>query len=162
MPQAQEIVASILEGYAARGIFKGFGKTTTNAGTPSFKLSWHRNQTFELFVDSSKRTLTIPTVLPQIPARSKMYRDFRAFLESQHAETRPEHRRIDPTKAIARCSNRRGSVGLTMTVTGGDYEYAARKLIHLVNEVYLSFLAEGPYFEYQVEVFDLDPDHPTS
>ena len=38
--------------------------------------------------------------------------------------------------------------------------YGTRKLIHLVHEIFLEFLAEGKYFEYQIEAFDLDPDRP--
>ena len=158
MPHPQEVVEKVLEGYAVRGIFKGFGKSKTNAGRPCFKLEWHRNQTFELFVDPDKKRLTIPTVLPQVPARSEMYRAFKTFLDSRHSRDLPEHRRIDASKAVANCTNRLGTVGLTLTVTGGDYEYAARKLIGAVHETFLVFLIDGPYYEYQVETFDLDPD----
>jgi hypothetical protein len=29
----------------------------------------------------------------------------------------------------------------------------------VVNEIYQDFLHNGPYFEWQVEAFNLDPDH---
>jgi len=45
-----------------------------------------------------------------------------------------------------------------MTVKGADFEYAARKLIHAVHEVYLTYLNDGRYYNYMVEVFDIDPD----
>ena len=37
-------------------------------------------------------------------------------------------------------------------------EYAVRKLVHLINEIYLTFLTDGKYFDYLVETFNLDPD----
>jgi hypothetical protein len=68
------------------------------------------------------------------------------------------HHRIDSKKARVACGNKGGNVSVTLTVRGGDYEYGARKLIHLIHEVFLTFLQ--PYFDYQVEVFELDPDRP--
>ena len=47
---------------------------------------------------------------------------------------------------------------LVLKIKDGDGEYAVRKLIHLVNEIYLTFLADGKYFDYLVETFNLDPD----
>jgi len=87
-----------------------------------------------------------------------MYRKLQDFLASRSSKKVPAHRRIDPKKAEVRCTNRRGNVSLTLRVLTGDYEYGARKLIHLVHEIFLEFL--GEYFEYQVEAFDLDPDRP--
>ncbi len=87
-----------------------------------------------------------------------MYREFKQFVESRHSESLPDHRRIDPRKPPSGPSNRSGKVALTLTVKNSDYEYATRKLIHLVHEVFLVFLQEGHY-DYMVNVFDLDPDH---
>ena len=89
-----------------------------------------------------------------------MYADFEAFVESRHAKTLPPHRRIDPRKARAKASRRQGAAALTLTLSGDDYDYGTRKLIHLVHEIFLGFLSEGKYHEYQVEAFELDPDRP--
>jgi len=121
-----------------------------------FKILWHRDRFFDLILDTRKKTLRFPLVLPEVPA--PMYRQFKEFLESRKSTSLPDHRRIDPEKAVARSSNRFGNVALTFTVKNGDYEYATRKLIHLVHEIFLVFLQEGHY-EYMVKVFDLDPDH---
>jgi hypothetical protein len=34
-----------------------------------------------------------------------------------------------------------------------------QKLIGLVQEIYMGFLYDGRYYDYMIEVFDLDPDH---
>ncbi len=49
-------------------------------------------------------------------------------------------------------------MSLTLEVKDRDYAYDGRKLIHLVHEIFLDFLREGPGHEYAVENFDLDPD----
>ncbi len=54
-------------------------------------------------------------VLPEVPAASPMYREFKQFVESRHSTNLPDHRRIDPKKAVAKPSNRSGKVALTLT-----------------------------------------------
>jgi len=158
-PAAVELVAGILEDYAQRGTFKGFARGTVRAGTARFRMLWHRDQFFDLILDTRRKTLRFPVVLPQVPARSEMYGELQGFVRARQSGELPKHRTIDPKKAVVRTSNRAGNVALTVSVRGTDYEYATRKLIHLVHEIYLGFLYDGAYYDYMVETFGLDPDH---
>ena len=152
-------MAGILENYANRGTFKGFSRGPVRAGRARFRILWHRDQFFDLILDTRKKTLRFPVVLPEVPARSSMYREFQEFVESRHSTELPEHRRIEKKKAVVRASNRAGNVALTLTLRSSDYEYATRKLIHLVHEIYLVYLHDGRYYDYLIKTFDLDPDH---
>ena len=149
-------VGDILESYANRGVFRGFSRGPADSGRATFKLLWHRDRFFELILDLRRKTLRFPLVLPDVPPG--MYLEFKAFLESRHSAELPEHRRIDPGKARVASANRGGKVSVTMQVLDGDYAYATRKFIHLVHEIFMVFLIDGPYYEYMVEAFDLDPD----
>ena len=144
-------VRSFMEDYAKRGVFRGFNKQRVRNGVAAFQMIWHRDRVFDLIVDTKKKTILIPVVLPAVPASSPLYKDFKAFVESHHAATLPDHRRIEKTKARVRCANRRGSVSLTMAVRDDDYGYALQRLIHLVHETFLIFLTSGPYRDYLVE-----------
>ncbi len=155
-----ELIATILEGYATKGVFRGFSRGTAGKSKAAFKMMCHRDRFFELLLDVTKKTLRFPVVLPEVPARSSMYRDYQGFVESRHSGDLPEHRRINPAKARARCSYRDGNVSVTLTVLDGDFEYGARKIVALVHETFMVFLNDGPYYDYTVEVFDLDPDKP--
>ena len=150
---AVDLVAGILENYADRGVFRGFSK---EPGRARFKMLWHRDRLFEMILDVAKKTLRMPVVLPDAP--KSMYREFQEWVEARHSDELLEHRRIDSMKARLRCGNRGGNVSLTLTVKDGDFEYGTRKLIHAVHETYLTFLADGRYYDYMVETFDLDPD----
>jgi hypothetical protein len=154
-----ERVADVLETYATRGVFRGFSRGPVSKGRATFKMTWHRDQLFELILDVPRKTLRMPLVLPEVPADSSMYAEFREFVESRQSENLPDHRRIDKSKARVRCGNKSGRASLTMTVQDDDFEYSARKLIGLVHETYLVFLNDGRYYDYMVEKFDLDPDH---
>ena len=119
---------------------------------------WHHDRRFELMLDVGQNTLQFPEVLPGVPARSAMYRDLQAFLKLRQSEELPEHRRVNPAKARLAYGNKRGMVSVTVTVRDGDFDYAARKIIHIVHEIFLIFLVDGPYFEYMVEHLGLDED----
>ena len=123
-----------------------------------FWLLWHSNRIFELVLDAEKDTLRIRTLLPRVPVRSPMYRELKAFVNSFFSDERPDHRRIDAKRARLRPTNRRGTVSLTLTFRNGEYDYGTRRLVHLVQEIFLSFLADGPYIDYRVENLGLDPD----
>jgi len=109
-------------------------------------------------LDVGKKTLRFPVVLPGVPAKSTMYRDLQAFLKERQSEEMPEHRRVNPAKARLASGNQRGTVSIALTVQDGDFDYATRKIIHIVHEIFLIFLVDGSYFEYMVEHLGLDED----
>lgn len=150
-------VQEILEDYARRGVFRAFSAGPERAGKSTYRMVWYKNRTFELAVDRAKGEFRFVNLLPELPAGSPVYRGLKAFVKQRQAEDLPEHRRIDPARASVRLHNRQGNVSLILT-SPGDLEYGARKVIHLAQEIFLSFLAEGINLEYAVETFELDPD----
>lgn len=153
-------VGDLLEGYASRGIFSAFNRQDERAGSAEFRLRWHRDQLFQWVWNERKQTLRISCVLPAVPAESAMYREFKAWLRARQDDGLPEHRRCDSARIALRTYNRGGDVALTLHILDGDVDYGVRKLVNLVNEIYLDFLASGLYFDWLVETFELDPDHP--
>ena len=155
---AIEVVAETLEGYANRGVFRGFSRGESKKGKVRFKMLWHRDRVFELHFDVKRSQLRFKRMLPNVPSDSPMYAEFKKFVKARQSEGLPEHRRIDKGKAEIKPYNRGEFVSLSLVVKDGDYEYGARKIVHLVNEVFLDFLYGGMYYDYMVENFDLDPD----
>ncbi len=153
-------VGDILEGYASRGVFRGFSRHQGRGGKGVFRLLWHRDQVFQLEFDNRRQRLRIACVIPAVPAASPMYRDLKAWLKGRQDAALPDHRRCDPDKVSLRTYNRGGDVALTLTVLDDDLDYGVRKLVSLVNELYLDFLSSGLYYDWLVETFSLDPDNP--
>jgi hypothetical protein len=151
-------VGDILESYARRGVFRGFSRGPVENGTARFRMLWHRDRYFDLTLDTAKSEIRIATVLPEVPARSPMYGAFKEFIRSRNSEELLPHRRIDERKVTVQCGNRQGNVSMVVKVLDGDVDYATRKMIQLVHEVYMVFLVDGPYLEYMVDAFQLDPD----
>jgi hypothetical protein len=152
-------VGSLLESYASRRVVRGFSRELLDEKSKTvFRVRWHRDRLFEFIVDTKKNTITIPLVLPNVPARSEMYRAFKKFLRRFHSDSVPMHRRIDARKVRIRSVNKAGDVSLCVLIQDGDYAYGLRKLVHIVQEIYLGFLYDGPYREYMTEAFGLEPD----
>jgi hypothetical protein len=153
-----DLVAAVLAGYAERRVFRGFSRGPVSGGKAHFQFAWHRGRVFELEFDVPKSTLRLPELLTDVPADLALDEDLKVFIRSRQSDELPDHRRLDPRKVGIRTYNRDGSILLVLKIKDGDGEYAVRKLIHLVNEIYLTFLADGKYFDYLVETFNLDPD----
>ncbi len=153
-----DVVAAVLAGYAERRVFQGFSRGRTSGPKASFQIAWHRGRVFELTYDARADTLRLADLLTGVPADSSMYEELKAFIRARQADELPDHRRLDVRKVQIRTYNRGGNLLLVLKAKDGDREYAVRKLVHLVNEIYLTFLADGKYFDYLVETFDLDPD----
>jgi len=153
-------VGDILEEYAARGVFRGFSRREIGKQRGQFRVQWHRRQLFDFTYDGAKKSLRIACVLPQVPAKSSMYKEFKAWLKTRQDDSLPDHRRCDSKKATLKSYNRGGNIALTLQMLDDDVEYGVRKLVGLVNEIYLEFLSSGLYFDWLIETFDLDPDNP--
>lgn len=153
-------VGDLLEEYAERGVFGGFSRQQGRGSNAEFRLRWHRDQLFQWLWNEAKQTLRVGCVLPAVPADSVMYRDFKAWLVTRQDDALPAHRRCDRHKLALKTYNRGGDVALTLHVLDGDVDYAVKKLVSLVNEIYLDFLSSGLYFEWLIETFELDPDNP--
>lgn len=152
------VVTEILKGYAEKAVFRGFSAHPERDGRASYRMVWHHDRRFELLLDAAQKTLKFADVLPGVPARSEMYRELQAFLKQRVSGELPEHRSVNPAKARLVLRNAQGNVSVTLKVKDGDFDYAARRIVHIVHEIFLIFLVDGPYFEYMVEHLGLDED----
>jgi hypothetical protein len=153
-----DVVAAILASYAERRVFQGFSRGPASGGKARFQIAWHRGRVFDLTFDARAGTLRLPELLTAVPADSTMYEDLKDFIRSRQSDDLPDHRQLDARRIQIRTYNRGGNILLALKAKDGDCEYAVRKLVHLVNEIYLTFLTDSKYFDYLVETFNLDPD----
>jgi hypothetical protein len=155
---AADAIGSVLEEYAQRGVFKGYSRGPMRASKTTFRIRWHYDRMYECIFDEARGTLRFASFLPDVPADSPMNAALRKYVRARQSAALPAHRRLDPEKVQARVVNRSGSVSLSVQAKDGDYEYAARKLINLVHEIFLDFLRSGPYIDYLAETMGLDLD----
>jgi hypothetical protein len=153
-----QTVTRLLRGYAERGVFRSLSEGDNRSGRTTFTMVWHHGRPFRLVIDHTASLVSFPNLLPGIPSRSAMLTELRAFLRQFESTRVPEHRRIDRTKGQLRLTARGGAVTVGIGVKNGEWEYCTRRLVHLVQEIFMVFLPDGPYYEYRVEHLGLDPD----
>lgn len=148
-----------LREYAERGVFRGFAAVSSRGGRQDFEFRWLSGSTFRVRLDPRSRRLVWSDVLPNVPQRSAMDRALRDWVRERSSRTLPAHRRIDPRRLTVACTNRGGKVSIALALrrrdaasARQDWEYAARKGVALVNEIFHGFL-RGPYYEYMVRNF---------
>jgi hypothetical protein len=153
-----QAVGRLLKGYAERGVFRSFSAGQRRGGTTRYQMVWHHGRPFRFVLDTTAGLVSFPTLLPEVPSRSPMQRELKAFLGAFETDDVPVHRRIDPAKGQLRITRRAGGLAVGLVVKNGEFEYCTRRLVHLAQEVFLVFLPDGPYYEYRVEKLGLDPN----
>jgi hypothetical protein len=130
--QPAAIVHRVLEEYARRGVFRSFSQVAPGR----FRFYWLWNLPFELTLDEKRASLAFRGLLPKMTP--ELVAGIVEFLKECCSEDRPEHRRVEALRAAVSFSTR-GT--LTLYAISGDYEYAARKAINLVSELFTGYLS---------------------
>jgi hypothetical protein len=81
-----------------------------------------------------------------------LYADLKQFLRERCGNALPEHRRIDPRRALARATNRRGVVSIAIEVQDNEFAYGVNRTVNLVHELFVHLRDAWP--EYLMEHFD--------
>jgi hypothetical protein len=152
-------IGQLLEDYAARGVFRVAADRPKN-NRDCYQIVWFREQEMQLEIDARHRKISLINVLPTIVPRSRLDRQLRSWLRQREAADLPAHRRLDPDVFQLKFGQRDGVMVLSLTSTGADLLPATRKLVELVNELYLDFLGAAERFDWIQEAFELDPDNP--
>lgn len=156
---AVETVEGMLRAYASRGVFRSIGPVARRAeGKCTFQIVWHHNRLLDLTVDTKQRTVGFASLLPAIAPGSMLHAYLLEYVASCSKAGQPLHLRVDASKAKLVAVLRKGAFGLIMKAQDGDMEYAARKLIHIVHDLFARVLRGGPFYEYCVESLGVDPD----
>lgn len=152
-------VGDVLTAFVERGVLRGFSEGQLRIGKMNFDLLWHHEREFRLGLDLEAGTLTFPCLLPGVRAQSPLFRDLKAFLRPVQTGVAPESRRIDPSKAQLDVKVHRRGLSLGVVVTNGEYEYCARQLICLAQEILRVFLLrDEPCCGYRAEKLEVGAD----
>ena len=131
------VIRRLLQGYADRGIFRGFSEKKTKEGKNEFKFLWLTGQPMTLIYEGKNSTLRFKNLLLNVPSHSTMYLDLEAFVKGKVDGDLPKHRRIDSQLAEVECSNRGGKVSIVLKVKRGKYQYGVNKIVNLIHEIFL-------------------------
>lgn len=146
-------VKKILKEYADRGVFGGFAEKPAGIRKSAYEFVWLYNRRFRVEHDERAHTVTFKGCLPDVPAKSRMYKRLKEFVASRTDSALRPHRRIDPKRAEPACRVRNDTVSISVKVNNNQYTYATRKLVNLVHETFL--MIDHEFTEYLYEHFGL-------
>ncbi len=138
-------VGDVLSSYVARGVVHNFA--LGERGTYDFV--WLNSQKMRLQWRADKRQITFRDALPDVPARSKMYREVRAFLRDRASPALPAHRRIDPAQFEVTCENRGSRVSIGLKLVDASEEEGTRRLMSMIHETFLFLHDRWPNYMYE-------------
>lgn len=137
-------------------MFQGLSERTRRAGVIEFRFRWLTREPLVLEYDAKEETLTFKHLLPQARRGSEIAGAAQALIEEQSRPGVAPHRRIDRRKAEAEGRVARGHWSLRLQVKGRQHEYAVRKGVNVVNELFT--LLRASYPDYLGEVFGLSSE----
>ena len=144
--QSLALVRQRLQAYADRRVFSGFSEGRPVAGRHRFRFSWLGTEPLTLDYTPSSGTFVFRALLPNVPARSRLFSDLDAFVAGRASTRLPEHRRIDRRRARVRCVAARGAVSLEMVATRNFHDYGVNRVVNLVHEVFLYLQEHRPEY----------------
>ncbi len=111
-----------------------------------FRFSWLARDPYDLQYEPRTGTFVFLNTLPNVNARSPLARELKTFVKGRADESLPEHRRIDPARAVVSAFVRRGDMRLSVVARRGHHAYAANRVVNLMHEVYLHLHAYYPEY----------------
>jgi len=151
-------VAEILNGYARRGFLRRVSVASVQANRVTFCVVWHFGRPFLFALDFKAKTVAFLKLLPLASTDPRLQEELNNFLRPFASDKAPEHRRVDQSKGRLTIRRDAGALTIGIRVQQLDYEYCTRRLVHLVQEVFVMFLRDGPYYDYMIENLGLDPE----
>lgn len=136
---AAEVVRDTLLEYAERGVFRGFDREEASGGRTDFRFVWLAERSFHLTFDEEASTLTFQRLLPAAGEDPEVLSDLEELVQQRQGGELPEHRSVDPERARVELTRQgdEGDVGLELRIRNEDFEYGVRKILNLVNEIWV-------------------------
>ena len=145
-----------MQEYADRGVFRGFRATPGSRGRVEYQFTWLFRRPMSAVFDPRRRVLTFAALFPGAGASKDMSRGLRSLAGSRGGKDQPAHKRIDARRARVTSAMRQGDLSLAIQVRGANHPYAVRRVLNLINELFLSLHDEYP--GYLVERFGLSTE----
>ncbi|GAB3097888.1 hypothetical protein G8770_17385 [Aestuariicella hydrocarbonica] len=146
----------LLAGYATKGFFNGFSVEKETLKQARYQLHWHFNRLYQVDINLMTGKIQMPVVFPNVKSRSRMDKDFRAFIAERCSPVQLEHRRFN--REQIKVVNRSSNLSLEMVLTEKLSAQTMMRFIGLIHEVFKIFLKNGQHDTYVSEQYQIDAD----
>ena len=152
---ASQLTAA-LQGYADRGVFRGFRVESSSGGRSDYFFTWLTRTPMRLRYEPSRRELRFVDLLPRVSSYSGLTQDLRRLVLEHQTSAVPEHRRIDGRRVKLAATVRAGHFSVILRLRGAQEAYAVQRGVNLVNQLFL--LLQANYPEYLIQCFGFSPE----
>jgi len=149
-------VSRTLDGYAGRGVFRGYTAEPGPRGTRRFRFLWLTRRPMTIQLDPARGRLVFQDLFPAAARQYGVVEAVRAVVASASSAERPAHRRLHPRRAKMTCRFVRGHGSLELALAGSNAEPAVRAALGLVNELFLVLHECFP--DYLIAEFGASPE----
>lgn len=151
-----EIIRNTLEDYGRRGLFNGIHRLDVD-GIPEYYINWHYRREITLRYVASDGVIA-ENILSNIHHQSEMENSLWKFIDKFSSLEMVAHRRVDSSRITVGVKNDSGNIGIKCRSRDGDVRYAVSSLLDIIHSIFLEFIPDGPYYEYQVNELGLNQD----
>jgi hypothetical protein len=137
-------------------VFRGFRATPGPRGRVEYQFTWLFRRPMRAVFDPRRAVLTFAALFPGAGASRKMSDNLRSLVGARAEKDQPAHKRIDARRARISSAIRKGDLSLAIQIRGANHDYAVRRLLNLINELFLSLHDEYP--DYLIERFGLSTE----
>jgi hypothetical protein len=137
-------------------VFRGFRATPGSGGRVEYQFTWLFRRPMRAVFDSRRSVLTFGALFPGAGASKEISDNLRSLVRARANKDQPAHKRIDARRARVSSAMRNGDLSLAIQIRGANHDYAVRRLLNLINELFLSLHDEYP--DYLIERFGLSTE----
>lgn len=148
------MVHSSLQAYADRGVFRGLRATPASRGRVAYEFLWLTRTPTRAVFDQARGVLAFPLLFPGIDKAAAA--DLAVLVKSRTRRDLPDHKRLDARKARLTSTIRKGDFSLAMEIRGRNHDYAVKKALNLINEMFVELHERHP--AYLVERFGMSTE----
>ena len=125
-------------------------------GGVEYQFTWLLRRPMRAVFEPRRNALTFAALFPGAGGSKKMTLGLRSLVASRGRKDQPTHKRIDARRALVSSALRRGDLSLAIKIRGANHDYAVRRVLNLINELFLSLHDEYP--DYLIERFGLSTE----
>lgn len=142
--------------YADRGVFRGLRAVERRAGRVEYTFLWLTKRPVAAVFDPTRQILTFPGLFPGVRSIPGLVEDLERSVVARRGRDVPVHKRFDARRARVECTVTRGTLSLSVAVRGASHEYAVRRTLGLINDLFV--LLHATYPDYLVAHFGISSE----
>jgi hypothetical protein len=124
-------------------VFRGFQASPAARGRIDYRFLWLTRKPMHASIDR-RSVLTFPALLPE--ASPAIVAKMKSMVSARSTRAVPDHQRMDARRARLASAVRKGDFTLSVEIRGRNQEYAVKKALNLINDLFVALHEQYPEY----------------